>query len=381
MSAQQMKLLPTLFKKTATEADQEWTIGVEGSTIVTRWGQVGGQIQETRDVIKTGKNIGRSNETTPTQQAELEAQSQWEKKLKKGYVQSLADARAGKVDAIIEGGISPMLAHRFDEQGHKLVYPCYVQPKLDGHRCIAILDVNGKATLWSRTRKPITSMTHIVAALEKLGMHSVILDGELYNHSYRDRFEELTSFIRNSEFTEGADAVEYHIYDLPSAWSFHDRWALLRGHLLGFVSSGGFPTSLRLVETYPVHDEDELMLAFNRFLESGFEGAMARNSSGAYLNKRSYDLLKIKEFADAEFEVINVEEGRGKLVGHAIFVCKTPSGVEFRAKLKGKTEELKQYFERPELAIGRQLTVKFQGLTNKNGVPRFPVALRFLEDA
>src|SRR5690349_19744126 len=81
------KPLPTLFKKTATGAIQEWTIGTMGQTIVTRWGQKGGAIQETKDVIHHGKNSGRANATTATQQAELEAHSQWEKKLKKGYVQ------------------------------------------------------------------------------------------------------------------------------------------------------------------------------------------------------------------------------------------------------------------------------------------------------
>ncbi len=382
MSAQQLKLLPTLFKKTATGAAQEWTVGTDGNTIVTRWGQVGGTIQEARDEIKTGKNIGRSNATTPTQQAEMEAQSQWEKKLKKGYVQSLGDAREGKTDAIIEGGIFPMLAHRFDEQGHKLTYPCFSQPKLDGHRCIAVVDEKGRCTLWSRTRKPITSMAHIVQAIESLGIHSIIFDGELYNHEYRNRFEELTSFIRASEFREGAEAVQYHIYDMPSAWDFWQRINFLLS--LPINNQNGWHTdrsdSIRVVETRVAGDEDELIASFSQFLEQGYEGAMARNTNGHYLNKRSYDLLKIKEFVDEEFPVIGVEEGRGKLVGHAIFVCKTGNGIEFRAKLKGKQEDLKQYFERPDLAVGRQLTVKHQGYTNKNGVPRFPVAMRFRED-
>ncbi len=369
----QPKVLPTLYKKTATEADQEWTVWTEGNVIVTRWGQVGGAIQETRDVIEKGKNLGRANETTPVQQAEAEAQSFWEKKLKKGYVQNIEDARAGRVDAIIEGGISPMLAEKFDEMEHKLVYPLFVQPKLDGHRCIAVLDEKGKATLWSRTRKPITSMTHIQAAIERLGMHSVILDGELYNHDYKDRFEELTSFIRNSEFQEGADAVQYHIYDLPCGWPFADRWKFLSQYVASLHP-------LHTVATALVHSREQLMAAMDQFLEAGFEGAMARNAAGAYINKRSVDLQKVKVFQDAEFPVVGVEEGRGKLKGHAIFVCKTSAGVEFRAKLKGSQAELKKYFENPALAVGRQLTIKYQGITNKNGVPRFPVAMRFRED-
>jgi DNA ligase-1 len=369
------KQLPTLFKKSSTGAAQEWTIGTEGNVIVTRWGQVGGATQETRDEVKTGKNIGRANETTVIQQAELEAQSQWEKKLKKGYVLNLSDAKEGKTDSIIEGGIFPMLAHRFDEHGHKLIYPCYVQPKLDGHRCIAVLDVDGKCTLWTRTRKPITSMSHIVQDLENLGMHSTIFDGELYNHEYRDRFEELTSFIRDTEYKPGAEEVQYHIYDLPSAWHFKDRWSFLNEYLRARAIS-----PVRLVPTVLVNDEDELMLEFDNFLKTGYEGAIARNVKGEYVNKRSYDLLKIKEFADGEFKVVGVEEGRGKLVGHAIFVCQMTNGNTFRAKLKGKQEELKQYFDNPGLAIGRDLTVKYQGFTNKNGVPRFPVALRFREE-
>jgi DNA ligase-1 len=378
-----LQWLPTLFKKNSAGGAQEWSIGTDGNVIVTRWGQVSGAIQETRDEIKAGKNLGRSNATTPEQQALLEAQSHWEKKLKKGYVQNLDDATKGKTDAIIEGGIFPMLAHRFDEQGHKLTYPCFIQPKLDGHRCIAIIDSQGRCTLWSRTRKPITSMAHIVSAIERLGMRDTAFDGELYNHEYRNRFEELTSFIRDREFREGAEIVQYHIYDMPSPWDFWQRIDFLLGLPINNqnVRYTDSSESIRIVETRVAANEDDLMVEFNRFLEQGYEGAMARNASGEYsVNKRSYDLLKIKEFSDSEFPVIGVEEGRGKLVGHAIFVCRTHTGIEFRAKLKGKQEDLKRYFDNPGLAIGKTLTVKYQGLTNKNGVPRFPVAMRFRED-
>lgn len=371
------KLLPTLYKKTSSGADQMWSIGTYENIIVIQFGQIGGKVQTSYDIVKKGKNLGRSNETTPKEQAEFEAQSQWEKKkTAKGYVESLSDARAGKRDALVEGGIDPMLAHRFDEQGHKITYPAFAQPKFDGHRCIAVVDIQGFCSLWSRTRKPITALPHLIRDIEEWSLTTkrtdVILDGELYNHDYREKFEELTSFIRSEDPKTGHDVVQYHIYDAVAPGTFAERHAALR--------AAPFVGAMRMVETVPVEDEDDLMLVHEKFLGQGYEGTMARNAAGLYLNKRSYDLQKVKEFIDEEFVVTGVEEGRGKLVGHGIFVCKTRDGVEFRAKMKGELESLKQYYERPRAVVGKLLTVKFQGYTAKNGVPRFPVALRIREN-
>lgn len=122
------------------------------------------------------------------------------------------------------------------------------------------------------------------------------------------------------------------------------------------------------------------MLVFEHFLAQGYEGAMVRNAKGKYEFKRSQHLQKIKEFSDAEFRIIRIEEGRGKLAGHGIFVCLADDGVtEFAAKMKGETAKLKEFYEHPEKYIDQLLTVKFQGMT-KYGVPRFPVALRLKEN-
>jgi DNA ligase-1 len=211
---------PTLFKKSETGAIIAWNISVEDSpiapSIVTQWGQMGGKEQETRDEVRAGKNIGQSNETTPYQQACAEALSKWEKQQKnKKYVQSLESAEAGEREAeFVTGGADPMLAFPIEKKPKALKYPCDVQPKLDGHRCIATIKY-GKATLWSRTRKPIASVPHIVAALEKaFPTGEVVLDGELYNHDYHEKFEELTSLIRQAVPTQGHEVVQYHIYDV-----------------------------------------------------------------------------------------------------------------------------------------------------------------------
>ena len=131
--------LPMLYKKTSTGAIQFWEIWVEGSSIITRYGQVGTDSpQTTTDTITKGKNTGKANATTSSQQAELEAEAKWRKQLKKGYVQSEADAQNDVLDEVIEGGILPMLAHKYTEHGHKMKFPCLGQPKLDGIRCTAI---------------------------------------------------------------------------------------------------------------------------------------------------------------------------------------------------------------------------------------------------
>lgn len=380
-------MFDTLYKKSSTGADQQWLIRTEGNTIITSWGQIGGAQQETRDVVKEGKNLGKKNETSAETQAQLEAEATWTKKLKKGYVKSLKAAQAGKVDKIIEGGVNPMLAHRFDEQGHKIVFPALAQPKFDGHRCIAIIDEEGAATLWTRTRKPITGLPHLIRDIEAQAkmarLADFVLDGELYNHDYRARFEELSSFIRSPEPVEGNEVVQYHIYDIADEnYDQEKRQAVLAG----FFSRTPATTALVRVETIEVETEDDTMEAFAVFRKKGYEGLMLRNKKGLYVGKRSYDLQKVKEFEDQEFEVVGVEEGRGKLAGHAIFVCVTngdkrmAKDARFNAKMKGETSALKQYFDKPALAIGRQLTVSFQGITNKEKVPRFPVGLRFRED-
>ena len=367
--------LATLYKKTNTGAIQGWTISVQQNIIITEWGQVGGALQKTHDVIKSGKNTGRSNETTKEEQATLEAQSQWDHKKKKGYVETIAQAEAGEIDeGVIKGGIFPMLAHRYDKSSKKIAWPAYAQPKLDGHRCIVIAH-KGKVTMWSRSRELIESVPHIAAAFQDdANYRDFIIDGELYNHDYRDKFEELTSFIRQQKPKPGCEAVHYHMYDMPSAsGGFGKRFIQLKALAQRCYFAA---TQLRLVETIYVSNYIDLTLVFEHFTDLGYEGAMVRNAEGEYKqNGRSFDLQKVKKFMDDEFKVIAVKEGRGKLAGHAIFICKNIRKGTFDAKMKGPIFELKKYWENPDLIIGKMLTVQFQGFTKKD-LPRFPVALR-----
>ena len=380
------KTFPVLYKKTSTGAIQRWLIKAytnadDHGVIETSYGQVDGATQETFDVVKEGKNTGKKNATTAYEQACKEAEARWKKQIeRKGYVEDQARAKAGETDQ--EGGIAPMLAHRFDEHAAKVKYPAYAQPKFDGIRCIAVLE-NGVCTLWSRSRKPITGVPHIQRTIEKAlndqleRLGTVILDGELYNHQYKDDFEQIVSYVRQKEPKEGHEVVEYHVYDYPSQQGSFDRRNAALKDLAVYQDLG---PAIKTVETVPVNDETELLEAFRRFRDQGYEGAMVRNAAGLYANKRSYDLQKIKEFVDGEFEIVGIEEGRGRLMGHvASFVCRMADGKEFRAKMEGDTAQLKAFFEDHSLWKGRRLQVEYQNLT-QDGIPRFPIGKRFRDD-
>lgn len=372
-------MLPTLYKKTSTGAIETWRIWADGDRVYTEHGQLGGKMQTTDGTRVFGKNTGRANATTAEEQAESEARSKWEQKAKKGYVLTVAEAEAGTVNVdYVTGGVLPMLANNYQKRQHKVTFPCAVQPKLDGHRCIAVVNADGTVSLWSRSRKPITGVPHVAKAIEALGLSpGVILDGELYNHDYRDNFEDLTSFIRQQTPKPGHEVVQYHVYDLIDlAASFAERYSFL---LDVFETTVGDSSPLVLVTTELAHDAEEVTELFARFVSYGYEGAIVRNLDGFYVGKRTDDLLKVKEFEDAEFEVLRVEQGRGKMEGRALFVCGS-SGGEFRCKMVGKLEHLEKYVRDPSLAVGRLLTVQYQSLTG-DGIPRFPIGLRFREDA
>lgn len=382
---------PTLYKKTTTGVIQKWDVCVELRdeipTIVNNYGQVDGKIQESSEQVLEGKNIGRANATTAIEQARAQAKSRWDKQKKKGYVENIEDALVGKTDDVIEGGIFPMLAHKFSEQGHKIKYPALAQPKLDGHRCTSqcdniqdICSINnngqyGDVSLWSRTRKIINSVPHINKALSCCGITNRF-DGELYNHDYHNNFEELSSLIRQDEPTNGYEIIQFHVYDFPHPTMKNgERNTLLQSYKPIFEN-----TPIHIVETIIVNNEDELMEAFEHFLTEGYEGCMVRNIDGLYVNKRSYDLQKIKEFDDSEFEIIGVKVGtKGCMAGKAVFICKLNEKNTFDCKMKGNMDDLKKYADDPTLVIGKLLTVKYQGFT-KYGVPRFPVGLRFRDD-
>ncbi|MCI0422267.1 MAG: hypothetical protein L0312_24070 [Acidobacteria bacterium] len=361
------KLFPRLFKRTGAGGTQEWDIQVESTTeghgvLVVRYGLSDGKKQELRETIKQGKNVGRKNETTPYEQAILEAESRWKRqKERKGY--GLTARESAQVRAI-----SPMLAQDFRKRIKEIDWSnACAQPKLDGFRCLAT-KVRGRVLLRSREHKPIITMMHVAEELEHVLDEGMIFDGELYCHGIP--FERLASGIR--KLGDQSEDIDYHVYDLISSASFEERAEELRSRVAGYDSIYG-------VETIRVRSADELMVCQRRFLEEGYEGAMLRHGSTGYeAGKRSKHLLKVKTFQDAEFVVADAKQGRGTHAGMAIFVCVTNEGHPFDVLAPGTHSAKIDYWLNWEKYVGKKLTVKFFDYTKtEEPVPRFPVAVRF----
>ena len=345
----------------------------------------GGKLQTSRTYVE-GKNAGRANATTDEQQAEKEAEAKWKQK---------RDRSGYSVEIPTDKPLMPMLAQSHDKHSHKITYPAYIQPKLDGIRCFIHVD-GENVKLVSRTGKEFKSLGHIADAVRELVFvmgksgASFILDGELYNHDFKDDFQGLVSAIKRDYPVSNSRLVQFHCYDyVAECRDFEDRLVevqKMRSYLdpnyhVDLLTEPGFtyPDAIQIVPTYSVDNLDEVVEQNAYWLEAGFEGTMIRNAKGGYQpNKRSPNLQKYKSFIDQEFEIVGAYQNKGKMENQCTFTCVTEDGTEFGVKPKGTEAQREQYwidFQAGKLT-GKMLTVKFfEWTTSENPVPRFPVGL------
>lgn len=363
----------TLYGVTKTGAIYTWHVYVvhnpnDTGTIFIERGLIDGKKHVTQETIKKGKNIGKVNETTAVGQAIFNAESKRNSKLDSGYDYTIEASQAKFNDQL-----KPMLAQSFDKHKKKLQYPCFAQPKLDGIRCVA-RKRDGVVTLYSRKGKVLDLVPHINEALEAILEDEQCVDGELYTHGWD--FQKIISAIKKT--SEDTPGIEYHIYDFPNKQNedepFSSRFS---DSNTSHVTQAGAP--LVLTETVTIYSEEELLEYETKALEQGYEGIMARNTESKYLfGYRSKDLLKVKQFQDAEYKIIGVTDGVSIEEGLAIFTCVTSDGLEFSVRPMGTHDERKVMFENKDSYIGKLLTVKYQELSNDN-IPRFPVGLHIRE--
>jgi ATP-dependent DNA ligase len=317
------------------------------------------------------KNIGKSNETTPWDQGLSEAESKQNKKRDEGYLDTISDVADTEISL-------PMLAQKYEERKHYLKWPCFVQPKLNGVRCTTRRNVDTNVEYVSRKGKFYTILDHMTKEVEDFLDYVGVGDGEIFNPEFT--FQEICSAVKKER--EDTKELEYWIYDIvDTKLTFEERNSEIKKFFDEYSkekNSLGFRKYGPLVEvpTYEVADEKEFKKYHKIFTEEWkFEGTMLRNKDGKYILKhRSNDLLKYKDFMDAEFEIIGAKEATGNDVGTVVFRCKTQDGKEFDVRPKGSRKLRKKWLKEIDKLIGKELTCKFQCYSD-DGIPIFATGL------
>ena len=291
-----IKNFPKLYEKASNGKIKHWEISVMGgyndATIVVKYGSGDSKVRESSSSVTEGKNLGKSNATSPWEQACLEAEATWKAKQAKGYVKDIS-----KIEDEV---LLPMLAHKFSERKHNIHYPAVVQPKLDGVGCLAKKVDEKTIKYYSREGKEFTTIYHLTPFLLKVMKTGQVFDGEIYSHNYT--FQELVSFIK--KLRPQSKELEYHIFDMISEDVFTDRMTTLASTIFDEDIKD---SKVRLVDNILVASEDEVFERHSEFVSQGYEGIIIRNTYGKYaLKKRSADLQKYKEFQDEEFEIVAV---------------------------------------------------------------------------
>lgn len=357
-----------------------WSIYVKGTkdlaNIIINTGLENGKMTTFTSEINKGKNIGKTNETTPLEQAINEAKSKYNKKLDAGYTTTTSTTSKTNDNNII----LPMLALKYQESGHRIKFPCYVQPKIDGLR-----GTLQKKELYSRLKNKFSNLDHILKELKDC---PYALDGEIYSElgkgkeTQREKgqetiltFQQINGLVKKKTLNEQDKKdmlnMVYIVYDfIPNkneikTLTFNERYIMLKE----YFSKNKFK-HIQLLQTHTSNGKEELIKYQQKFIKDGYEGLIIRNFDGLYkIKNRSADLQKFKDFQDAEFKIIGFTEGDNSTEkGCIIWICETKDGKKFNVRPKGSFEERRKLYKDGKKYIGEMLTVMYFDHTD-DGIP------------
>ena len=277
----------------------------------------------------------------------------------------------------------PMLAYPVSDKPIDYTKPVFMQPKLDGVRCLIQYEIpfgfghipnSGKVVAYSRTGKEWKNIDHILQSLEHFfqANPNVILDGELYNHALKDDFEKIISCVRKQKPTpmdraESRKLVQFHCYDIvDESLLFADRIQWLQTNLK--------PTyGIKIVQTTKGICSNDQANAFQDLnLKAGYEGSILRLNT-EYQCKRSHSLRKFKDFHDAEATITDWVEGKGKRKGTiGKFMAIDADGNTFGMPVMDNFKKLQTMFKDMQGWVGKEATFTYFERT-KAGSYRHPL--------
>lgn len=346
--------------------------------IAVESGQVGGKTRQVvPTIVRTGKDKGKTNETTPFTQALRDAFSKYNKQMQK-----TKDLELPCVMYL------PMLAKQYEAKRVDFNENVWIQRKYNGLRALAIkcespsrteasrveAKENNDVILYTRKRKIYGGLQHIKDSLKNIP-RGVMIDGEIYGNM---ALQDISSIARGEE--KDSLGLSYFVYDAY----FPEEPKLIYSERLERLKKivGGLKY-VQIVETIPVHSTGEIDKFYKLFLEEKFEGAMIR-LDGSYVegvnDRRSNYLMKYKPTLDDEFEIVGWSLGeKGKASNSIMIKCQTKDGIEFTvtpaltikereelAKLMNTKTKEGTYFDTHYK--GKMLIVLFDEYSN-SGVP------------
>lgn len=371
----------------------DWDKDLNGYVIRRFTSQYGGKIT-TQPIILVdkGKGIGKARRTV-SEQAKLEYDSRVNKYMDKGYKKlpkSIDLYTKEELDALLpeettdsEGNLKPMLAKDFHDVATSVLEKqwWYASRKIDGVRCLMFVK-DGEIHTSSRGGKNYDNSTYHITCNPKLKKFmldnpTLILDGELYVHGYS--LQTLSGLARLKKETDKCDELQYYIYDVVDTnKTFEERLEIL-DHIkdelqLDFEPNKTFEDGdlqIQMVPHVKVEGWVQIKKTHDSYVKEGFEGAVIRRPDKKYgVNKRTNDMVKVKEYQDGEFKIIGFSEGLRP--EDMVFVCVTEDEKEFEAKPVGPRELKHEYLERIDEIIGKMATVKYFSFSD-GGTPTQPV--------
>lgn len=282
------------------------------------------------------------------------------------------------------------LAEKFESAEKKVDFDSgmwWASRKLDGVRCITVIDETGQIKFFSRQGKEFLTLDNLRQDLMKLGLRSKVLDGEvcIMRESGLEDFQGIIKEIGKKDHT--IETPKYYVFDLleldeftagSSEITLSARLIMLNGFL---IESG-----LQFAEPLPqfkLVDREHFEKVAADATEMGYEGIMIRKDVG-YEGKRSKNLLKVKKMHDAEYEVTGLEMGTHRVIVNereeeeemlkAVFV--QHRGNQVRVGSGFSLEQRRHYFQNPNDILGKTITVQFfEETTDQHGNHslRFPV--------
>ena len=209
----------------------------------------------------------------------------------------------------------PMLAYPVSAKPIDYSKPIFIQPKLDGVRCVIQAEMDGTVIAYSRTGKEWKNIDHILKELKPFfyKFPNIILDGELYNHDLKNDFEKIISLVRKTkpmyhDRVESDMKVQFHCYDTIMEHMPFDE----RDHFIAKNLQTNY--CIKHVRTLLTNNKAHTKACHKENLVAGYEGSIVRTND-IYQCKRSHSLRKFKDFQDAEALIIGYEEGKGKREG------------------------------------------------------------------